>query len=145
MGAPLSSKKLVGISQMHMWAEFSSKLSKSQLKTGKVPPVVRNKNKKIMGKQYFKANLKGGKTECYKVGTPKPSLFLLCLVTMNRLIDFSYLLVDKCIEVQMHQRMQHLNTICKSCEGTKFDSKIVTSTYLIDLRDVYKVKMAVLG
>jgi len=56
----------------------------------------------------------------FKVGPQDYHFLLLCLVTIIRLVKFSYFLVGKGKEVPMHQRTQHLDTICKSYEGSKF-------------------------
>jgi len=52
--------------------------------------------------------------------TFKPPLLLLCLFNITRLVKFSYFLVGKWKEVSTYQETQHLDTICKSYEGSKF-------------------------
>jgi len=75
-----------------------------------------------------------GRSSCavQRKGVPlKCHFLLLCpsLVTIIRfrLFKFSNFLVGTWKEVLMHQTMWHLDTICKSYEGIKFGSKIVSS------------------
>ncbi len=63
-----------------------------------------------------------------------------------RLVRFSCFLIGIWKEVLTHQRIWHLDIVCKSYEGTRFgfrNSFFCILRYIIDLRDVNKVKMVV--